>query len=148
MLVGRLGIVSSSTPTRGGPPNACSTELLASAAGEPILASATTKPFLERRFDVEPLMRRTRLPSGVACHRARDADRRATPFVSRAREIGLLEDLLTQVEEGRGQAVLLAGDPGIGKTRLLHEFHRRTGDRAAWLQGQPCRLAARCRFIR
>jgi tetratricopeptide (TPR) repeat protein len=39
------------------------------------------------------------------------------------------------VEQGYGQAVLVAGDPGIGKTRLLHEFHRRTGGRAAWLQG-------------
>ena len=31
--------------------------------------------------------------------------------------------------------MLLAGDPGIGKTRLLHEFHRLTRDRASWLQG-------------
>ena len=54
---------------------------------------------------------------------------------SRAREIALLEDLLAQVEEGRGQAVLLGGEPGIGKTRLLHEFHRLTSDRASWLQG-------------
>ena len=64
-----------------------------------------------------------------------DGDRHASPFVSRAREIALLEDLLAQVEQGRGQAVLIAGDPGIGKTRLLHEFHRRTRGRAAWLQG-------------
>ena len=56
-----------------------------------------------------------------------DTDRHASPFVSRVREIAVLEDLLSQVEEGRGQAVLLVGDPGIGKTRLLHEFHRRTG---------------------
>ena len=47
----------------------------------------------------------------------------------------MLEDLLEQVEQGRGQAVLLAGEPGIGKTRLLHEFHRLTRDRAGWLQG-------------
>ena len=109
--------------------------ILAISPGEPILASATTRPFLERRFDVEPLIaapepRRVWRVTGLA-----DADQHASPFVSRTREIAVLEDLLLQVEEGCGQAVLVAGDPGIGKTRLLHEFHRRTSGRAAWLQG-------------
>ena len=109
--------------------------ILAISPGSPILASATTKPFLERRFDVEPLNaapepRRVWRVTGLA-----DADRYASPFVSRTREIAVLEDLLLQVEEGYGQAVLVAGDPGIGKTRLLHEFYRRTSGRAAWLQG-------------
>ena len=110
-------------------------EMLAMTTSGRIVASATTKPFLERRFDVEPL---TAVPEARRFWRVvglADADRHATPFVSRAREIALLEDLLAQVEEGRGQAVLLGGEPGIGKTRLLHEFHRLTRDRASWLQG-------------
>ena len=109
-------------------------ELLGATGSEPIVASAAIKPFLERRFDVEPVA-----PSGgVRSWRViglLGGDRHASPFVSRAREIALLEDLLTQVEESRGQAVLVAGDAGIGKTRLLHELHRRTRARASWLQG-------------
>jgi DNA-binding NtrC family response regulator/tetratricopeptide (TPR) repeat protein len=110
-------------------------EMLAVGPGGRVLASATTKPFLERRFDLEPLVaapepRRVWRVVGLV-----DAERYVTPFVSRTREIALLEDLLAQVEEGRGHAVLLAGEPGIGKTRLLHEFHRRTRDRATWWQG-------------
>ena len=64
-----------------------------------------------------------------------DPTRRAAPFVARARELELLEDLFTQAQEGRGQAVLLVGDPGIGKSRLLQELHQRTRDRAGWLEG-------------
>jgi tetratricopeptide (TPR) repeat protein len=106
--------------------------LLAMTSPEPIVVSAATKPFLERGFDLEPVAH------DVLCWRVRgllDGDRHASPFVSRTREIALLEDLLSQVEDGRGQAVLLAGDPGIGKTRLLQELHRRTRGRAAWYQG-------------
>jgi tetratricopeptide (TPR) repeat protein len=109
--------------------------MLAMAPAGRVLASASTKPFLDRRFDLEPLAaapepRRVWSVVGLV-----DAERYVTPFVSRTREIALLEDLLAQVEEGRGQAVLLAGEPGMGKTRLLHEFHRRTQDRATWWQG-------------
>jgi tetratricopeptide (TPR) repeat protein len=109
--------------------------LLALSRNEPILASPSTKPFLERRFDVEPFMA---APEPRRVWRVRgllDVDQQTSPFVSRTREIAVLEDLLVQVEEGRGQAVLLAGDPGIGKTRLLHELRRRTRGRASWLQG-------------
>ena len=121
-------------------------EMLALTPGGRVLASATTKPFLERRFDVEPL---ASAPDPARIWRVVglvDAERYVTPFVSRAREIALLEDLLAQVEEGRGQAVLLAGEPGIGKTRLLHEFHRRTRDRATWWQGAAVSFGASLPF--
>ncbi|HEU4689948.1 MAG TPA: sigma 54-interacting transcriptional regulator [Vicinamibacterales bacterium] len=110
-------------------------EMLAVAPSGGVLASATTKPFLERRFDVEPLAAAAEPQRVWRVVGLVDTDRHATPFVSRTREMAVLEDLLAQVEEGRGQAALLAGEPGIGKTRLLHEFHRVTRNRAAWLQG-------------
>src|SRR6058998_1415452 len=36
---------------------------------------------------------------------------------------------------GRGQAVFVVGDAGIGKSRLLLEFRRRLGDAATWVEG-------------
>ena len=109
--------------------------LLAVTSGESIIASDEARPFLERRFHVEPVASASQNRQAWRVMGLVDARHYATPFVSRTRELTLLEDLLTQVEDGRGQAVLLAGDAGIGKTRLLHEFRRRTRGRAAWLQG-------------
>ena len=56
-------------------------------------------------------------------------------FVGRERELRVLDGRLERALAGTGSLVMVAGDPGIGKTRLLHEFRRRTSGRAAWLQG-------------
>lgn len=45
-----------------------------------------------------------------------------TPFVGRARERGLLDQVLKNVISGRGHMTVVHGDPGIGKTRLASEF--------------------------
>jgi transcriptional regulator with AAA-type ATPase domain/tetratricopeptide (TPR) repeat protein len=135
MLAGRLeNRVELDTDARLGAQRVLE-QLLTTTQGESIVASAATKPFLDRRFELEPFAsapepRRLWRVVGLV-----DVDRHASPFVSRTREVAVLEDLLVQVEQGRGQAVLLAGEPGIGKTRLLHEFHRLTRDRAGWLEG-------------
>jgi len=42
-----------------------------------------------------------------------------TPLVGREQEIALALDRWTQSREGRGQVVLLSGDAGIGKSRLV-----------------------------
>jgi len=42
-----------------------------------------------------------------------------TPLVGREQEVGLLLSRWEQVKEGRGQVVLLSGEPGIGKSRLV-----------------------------
>jgi DNA-binding SARP family transcriptional activator len=44
------------------------------------------------------------------------------PFVGRDREWALVSSLLQEAMAGRGRAVLVAGEPGIGKTRLLEEL--------------------------
>jgi predicted ATPase len=43
-------------------------------------------------------------------------------FIGRADELGRLEAALDRAEHRRPQVVLLAGDAGVGKTRLLLEF--------------------------
>jgi class 3 adenylate cyclase/tetratricopeptide (TPR) repeat protein len=52
-----------------------------------------------------------------------------TAFVGREAPLAALVDLLDDAVEGRGHAVSLAGEPGIGKSRLVHEFRRRVADR-------------------
>jgi predicted ATPase len=42
--------------------------------------------------------------------------------VGRERELGILHDRLAVASAGQGQVVGLVGEPGMGKTRLLHEF--------------------------
>jgi class 3 adenylate cyclase/tetratricopeptide (TPR) repeat protein len=75
--------------------------------------------------------RRSRLDAAV--------ERGLTPLVGRARELEVLLERFEQVKRGHGQIVSLAGDAGIGKSRLLLEFRRRvteTDARATWLEGQ------------
>ena len=45
-----------------------------------------------------------------------------TPFVGRASEFGLLVELMTQLSQGSGHTVLIEGEPGIGKSRLMREI--------------------------
>jgi class 3 adenylate cyclase/predicted ATPase len=51
-----------------------------------------------------------------------------TPLVGRDEEIGLLLRRWEQAKEGEGQVVLLAGEPGIGKSRLAQTLHERIAD--------------------
>ena len=67
------------------------------------------------------------------------AERGLTPLVGRERELAALEDLFREVRGGRGQIVFIAGEAGIGKSRLLLEFRRRleaASDPITWLEGR------------
>ncbi len=67
------------------------------------------------------------------------AERGLTPLVGRERELAALQDLFREVLGGRGQVVFIAGEAGIGKSRLLLEFRRRleaAGDPITWLEGR------------
>ena len=46
---------------------------------------------------------------------------RLTPLVGRAHEVGLILERWAAVQAGEGQVVLLSGEPGIGKSRLVQE---------------------------
>ena len=66
-------------------------------------------------------------------------ERGLTPLIGRERELAVLDDLFRLVEAGHGQVVFIAGEAGIGKSRLLLEFHRRldaAGEKLTWLEGR------------
>jgi class 3 adenylate cyclase len=61
--------------------------------------------------------------------------REHVPLVDRRDELARLGTALDELEAGRGQVVLLVGDAGIGKTRLLAEVCALAAGRATWLEG-------------
>ena len=62
--------------------------------------------------------------------RASGAGRRAgrrhlTPLIGRDEEIAMLMRRWERARQGDGQLVLIVGEPGLGKSRLIEEFHSR-----------------------
>jgi len=55
------------------------------------------------------------------------AERGLTPFVGRDKELELLLDSLERAKAGRGQAISIMGDAGVGKSRFLYEFRKAVG---------------------
>jgi class 3 adenylate cyclase len=55
--------------------------------------------------------------------RRRGGTRTLTPFVGREEELGLLARRWERARAGEGQLVLIVGEPGLGKSRLIEEFH-------------------------
>lgn len=53
------------------------------------------------------------------------------PFVGRAPELERLQDAWTSMSTGGTRAVLIAGEPGVGKTRLAGEWSRQVYERDA-----------------
>ena len=70
------------------------------------------------------------------------AERRGlTPLLGRDHEVSLLKDRWEQAQEGMGQVVLIIGEPGLGKSRLVHTIKQYVREQArepggaAWLAG-------------
>jgi class 3 adenylate cyclase/predicted ATPase len=61
-----------------------------------------------------------------------------TPLVGRESEVMLLLERWAQSTEGQGQVVLLSGEPGIGKSRLVEVLRERVRS-----EGLPC-MVLRC----
>src|SRR5919197_1055556 len=82
-------------------------------------------------FEVlRPRSRRTRFDIAV--------ERGLTPLVGRERELATLRERFSEVKAGRGQVVGIAGEAGIGKSRLVLEFRRalaQAAEEVTWLEG-------------
>ncbi|MGH8745509.1 MAG: ATP-binding protein, partial [Burkholderiales bacterium] len=55
---------------------------------------------------------------------AATAANESAPFVGRGNEYGLLSGLIARLSAGSGHSVLIEGEPGIGKSRLIRETLR------------------------
>lgn len=64
-------------------------------------------------------------PSAVASRFEALRGSTLAPLIGRDEDIDLLLRRWTRAKEGDGQVVLISGEPGIGKSRILAEFERR-----------------------
>ena len=58
----------------------------------------------------------------------RSGQRHLTPLVGRDEEIAMLMRRWERARQGDGQLALIVGEPGLGKSRLIEEFHSRIRD--------------------
>ncbi len=66
----------------------------------------------------------------------------SSPLVGRSREFERLQEILRELQQGRGGIVFLIGEAGLGKTRLIEELQK------DWLEdGRPQRSWIRSRAI-
>ena len=78
---------------------------------------------------IAPSTRRTRFDVS--------AERGLTPFVGRERELELLLDGFERSKSGRGQAVSIMAEAGVGKSRLLYEFRKAVAnENVTFLEGK------------
>jgi class 3 adenylate cyclase/predicted ATPase len=77
-------------------------------------------------------------PTGIHTRFEKAVTAGLTPFVSREQEVGQLLDLWQRARDGSGQVVMLSGEAGIGKSRLVRVLAERTA-------GEPAlELTCRC----
>jgi class 3 adenylate cyclase/tetratricopeptide (TPR) repeat protein len=119
------------------------------AAPNSVVISAATQRLVRGLFVIEELepqqlhgvaepvvSYRVLQPSGIES-RLDIEGARATPFVGRDHELGLLLDGWEQIQEGDGQTFLISGEPGLGKSRLVQTLRERMADEPhTWLESR------------
>src|SRR5277367_1835740 len=64
-----------------------------------------------------------------------------TPLVGREEELDLLARRWDRAHKGEGQLALIVGEPGLGKSRLMEEFHGRLGETPyTWVEWSSSQL--------
>ncbi|WP_437735081.1 TOMM system kinase/cyclase fusion protein [Sorangium sp. So ce1335] len=132
-----LGYVVGTTPK-------LATQLSAAAEPGRILVSGETQRLLRKHFALEEDGTRPLdgFDAPVEIFRLREGNvsggLRDVPLVGRARELESLLERWGRVRDGAGQAVLVTGEPGIGKSRLARELEEKLHEEPhTW-------LASRC----
>ena len=73
--------------------------------------------------------------------RRRKGARLLTPFIGREEDIGVLARRWERARAGEGQFVMIVGEPGIGKSRLVEEFRAQLGGTPhSWIEWSSSQL--------
>ena len=71
----------------------------------------------------------------------RGGARALTPLVAREEELDLLTRRWKRAHKGEGQLALIVGEPGLGESRLMEEFHGRLGETPhTWVEWSSSQL--------
>lgn len=89
---------------------------------------------LELQSEFPPLRTLDKVPGA----RPAAATESVRPLIGRARELAALDAALDDATSGRGNLLLLTGDPGIGKTRLAEELVQHARRRGGWVLWGSC----------
>jgi class 3 adenylate cyclase/tetratricopeptide (TPR) repeat protein len=149
VVVGRIGDNLRMDYTAVGDTTNLAARLQQTAAAGDVLISEATHRVIHGALRADPIELRVKGKSDpVTAYRLVGLGPRRSPlderptrtlgrFVGRQRELALFHDLFGQVAAGHGQAVGIAAEPGMGKSRLLYEFRSalRTAD-ATVLEGR------------
>ena len=141
VAVGRVGSADPGTVALGDATNLAARLQTAARPGT-ILVGEATATLIRNRFVLEPAGRlavkgrEQEVESYVLAglHPTEQGSARAR-LAGRRRELALLHAIVRELEGGRGQVLLLTGDSGIGKSRLLAELRGIAANRVVWLQG-------------
>ncbi len=145
-----LVVVDSSGEVYGDAPNVASrVQALAEPGG--VLTTADVQRQLAGLFVVEDrgAHELKGLPEPVVLYRLlrqsgatrRLSARNLTPLVGREEELAALAKRWKRARRGEGQLVLVVGDPGLGKSRLVEEFRKSLGTTAhTWIEWSASQL--------
>ena len=161
VVAGELGRGATRDPQAivGEAPN-IATRLQELAAPNTVVCSAATARLVEGYFPLETLSPQelTGVATPLPVYRVVDEPRvqtrfdvartrGLTPLVGRASEVALLWERWAQAQDGQGQVVLLSGEAGIGKSRLVQAFTAQlTGEASAQIVCQCSPYAQQSAF--
>jgi class 3 adenylate cyclase/predicted ATPase len=155
-LIARIGlesgpvVVDSTGEVFGEVPNVAA-RVQAVAAPGTVLVTSTVQRQISGLFVVEDMgpHELKGVPAPVTLYRILRATggrrkkgaRALTRFVGREEDLGVLVRRWGSARAGDGQVVLIAGEPGIGKSRLVEEFRSRLGeDPHTWIEWSSSQL--------